>query len=249
MSAASAYDGVETAVLERRLRLPRVAAFGEVPSTLDVAHALAAAGAAAGTLVVADRQTAGRGRGGRAWVSPAGDGVWLTLVERPSDPAALEVLSLRLGLRAMRALAPFAAGELQVKWPNDLYVDGGKLGGILVEARWRDGAVDWVAVGMGVNVQAPAEQPDARGLLAGVRRADVLRALVPVVRATVAARGPLRPAEVRDFDRRHVAHGARCVEPARGVVEGVSATGALLVRDDAGVRACTSGSLVLEHAP
>jgi BirA family biotin operon repressor/biotin-[acetyl-CoA-carboxylase] ligase len=246
MSQLTAYDGVDLAVLERRLGLPRVLAFAEVPSTLDVAHALAADGAAAGTLVVADRQTAGRGRAGRSWTSAPGLGVWLTFVERPADASALEVLSLRLGLRAARALEPLAGAEVKVKWPNDVYVDGGKLGGILVEARWRDGAVDWVAVGMGVNVRAPAEQPAARGLAPGVGRAAVLEALVPALRAAVAAGGPLRPAEVREFDRRHFAQGARCVEPAPGVVAGVSAGGALLVRGAGGVRPFTSGSLVLE---
>ncbi len=246
MSAISSYDGVDTATLERRLALPRVLAFTDVPSTLDVAHALAADGADAGTLVVADRQTAGRGRGGRAWTSGAGLGVWLTLVERPADASALDVLSLRLGLRAARALEPFATGAVQVKWPNDLYVDGGKLGGILVEVRWRDRAVDWVAVGIGVNVRQSAEQPKARALAPDVARVEELSALVPVVRTTAAARGPLRPAELRDFERRHYAHGARCVEPTPGVVAGVSATGALLVRDRSGIRSFSSGSLVLE---
>ena len=159
-----AYDGVNAATLERRLGLSRLAVFAEVPSTLDVAHALAADGAAAGTLVVADQQTAGRGRCGRSWSSQPGLGVWLTLVERPADATALEVLSLRLGLRAARALEPLAGRPVQVKWPNDVYVDGGKLAGILVEARWRDQQVDWVAIGMGVNVQAPADQPGARTL-------------------------------------------------------------------------------------
>lgn len=241
------YDGVAVAALQRELAVPRVAAFAEVPSTLDVAHALAADGAEAGTLVVADRQTAGRGRAGRSWSSQPGLGVWLTLVERPADPSALEVLSLRLGLRAARALEPLAGAPVQVKWPNDVYVAGGKLGGILVEARWRDQVVDWVAVGMGVNVRAPADQPASRGLAAGATRAAVLRALVPVLRTAAAAVGPLRPAEVREFDRRHIAGGARCVEPGRGVVAGVSATGALLVRGDGGVRPFTTGSLVLEH--
>ena len=248
-TASAVYDGVPTATLAHELALAQVVAYGAVGSTLDVAHGLAAAGAPAGTLVVADRQNAGRGRGGRVWTSGAGEGVWLTLVERPNDAAALEVLSLRLGLRAARALAPFTPHPPQVKWPNDVYVDGGKLGGILVEARWRDGAPDWVAVGMGVNVRPPDAQPGARGLAPGTRRAAVLAALVPAIRSAAAATGPLRPAEVREFDHRHVAHGARCREPAPGVVAGVTATGALLVRGAAGVRPHTSGSLVLEDVP
>jgi hypothetical protein len=69
------------------------------------------------------------------------------------------------------------------------------------------------------------------------------------VRSSSDALGPLRPAEVREFDRHHVAQGRRCVAPIAGTVAGVSAAGALLVRDDDGaVRACSSGSLVLESA-
>lgn len=249
MRQAGGYDGLDEAALARRLALPRVAAYDAVPSTLDVAHALAADGADAGTLVLADRQTAGRGRGGRAWSSPSGSGVWLTIVERPRDASALEVLSLRLGLRAARALDAFADAAVQVKWPNDIYVDGGKLGGILVEARWRDGAVDWVAVGLGANLRPPADVPAARGLRAGVSRLELLDALVPALRSSAAAAGPLRPAEAREFERRHYAHGRACVEPGVGVVAGVSATGALVVRTARGLEAFTAGSLVLEGAP
>jgi BirA family biotin operon repressor/biotin-[acetyl-CoA-carboxylase] ligase len=243
-----AYDGLDADALALRLGVPRVAAFPEVPSTLDVAHALAADGAPAGTLVLADRQSAGRGRGGRSWSSPPGGGIWLTLVERPADASALEVLSLRLGLRAARALEPFAGAPVGVKWPNDVYVAGGKLGGILVEARWRDAAPDWAAVGMGVNVVAPPDVPAAGGRAPGVVRLAVLDALVPALRSAIAAGGPLRPAEVREFDHRHVAQGRRCVEPGPGTVEGVSADGALLVRNASGVRAFATGSLVLESA-
>src|SRR6185436_16510341 len=100
-------------------------------------------GAPAGTVVLADAQRGGRGRGGRRWASPPGVGVWLTLVERPADHAALEVLSLRLGLHAAAAVERFAArgggGPVRLKWPNDLYVGEGKLAGVLVEVRWRDG--------------------------------------------------------------------------------------------------------------
>ena len=85
-------------VLARELGLPAVEIFETVGSTLDVAHERAAAGAAAGTLILAEEQTAGRGRQGRSWTSEPGAGIWLTLIERPKDRASLDVLSLRVGL-------------------------------------------------------------------------------------------------------------------------------------------------------
>src|SRR4051812_42306663 len=109
--------------------------YDEVGSTLDVAHELAANGAEAGTLIVANAQTAGRGRMGRTWRSEPGAGLWITLIERPGDASALEVLSLRVGLALAPALDAFTDATVQLKWPNDLYLRGRKLGGILIEAR------------------------------------------------------------------------------------------------------------------
>ena len=159
--AALTYDAVTESELGRRLDVPRVALYDTVESTMDVAHELAERGAPAGSLVLANTQRAGRGRGGRRWLSAPGSGIWMTLVERPNDPQALEVLSLRVGIRAARALDRFAPAPIGLKWPNDLYLLGGKLGGILVETRWREGRPDWVAIGLGLNVVAPPDVPGA----------------------------------------------------------------------------------------
>ena len=156
------YDDVDGADLVRLLCVPRVAVYGETASTMDVAHVLAAAGAPAGTIVLADRQTAGRGRGGRAWLSEAGAGIWLTLIERPEDGRAIEVLALRVGLYAARILDHYAGSPVGLKWPNDLLLGKRKLAGVLIEARWQDGALQWVAIGLGVNVRAPLSMAAAR---------------------------------------------------------------------------------------
>src|SRR5204862_1572054 len=102
------YDGRRVETLALELSVPRVIAFESVGSTLDVAHELAAAGAESGTLVLADEQTSGRGRMGRAWRSEPGAGVWLTLIDRARGVAALDVLSLRIGLRLAATLDVFA---------------------------------------------------------------------------------------------------------------------------------------------
>src|SRR3954463_2517393 len=112
-------DGATGEALQRALELPRVELLESTPSTMDVAHKLAAEGARAGTLVIANEQTAGRGRGGKSWQSSSGAGLWLTLIERPRDASGLGVLSLRVGLAAAEALDRFAAEPIWVKWPND----------------------------------------------------------------------------------------------------------------------------------
>jgi BirA family biotin operon repressor/biotin-[acetyl-CoA-carboxylase] ligase len=234
--------------LARLLELPRVVAFGTVGSTLDVAHALASEGAAAGTLVIADEQTAGRGRHGRTWRSEPGAGLWLTVLERPSDVDALNVLSLRIGIAIAPALDPFALERVRLKWPNDLYVAGRKLGGILVEARWRDSRPEWVAIGVGVNVRAPAAEPKAIGLRSSISRLDVLGAIIPAIRAAAACTGALSDEERRAFAARDVAAGQQCAEPVIGTVQGIDAAGALLVQSATGMVAVRAGSLVLTEA-
>ena len=241
----ASYDGLRDDELARRLGVPIVVAFDVVGSTLDVAHTLAGEGAAAGTLVVADAQSAGRGRHGRAWRSESGGGIWLTLVERPRDTVALDVLSLRIGLALAPALDAFAAESIRLKWPNDLYVAGVKLGGILVEARWRDGAPEWVAIGVGVNVRAPLGEARATGLRAGVSRLDVLEALVPAIRDAASRTGALAPTELAAFAARDLGVGRQCVEPLVGRVRGIDASGALLVDVGSRVTAVRAGSLVL----
>ena len=235
--------------MQRALDLPRVEILETTTSTLDVAHRLASQGAPSGTLVIADEQTAGRGRDGKNWQSSAGAGLWLTLIERPKDVSGLDVLSLRVGLVSAEALDRFASEPIRLKWPNDLYVDGGKLAGILVEARWRESAVEWVAIGLGVNVRRPENVTGAAGLEPGTDRLDVLGELIPGIRATAQARGPLRREEIEEFNARDLARGRQCIQPALGRVAGISAAGELLIAIADTITPFRSGSLVLEEMP
>jgi BirA family biotin operon repressor/biotin-[acetyl-CoA-carboxylase] ligase len=214
-------------------------------STLDIAHRIAAQGAPAGSLVIANEQTAGRGRGGKSWQSSPGAGIWLTLIERPADTSGLGVLSLRVGLAAAEALDRFAPEPIRLKWPNDLYIGRGKLAGILVEARWREQAVEWVSIGLGVNVKAPENMTDAAGLELGTERLDVLGDLVPSVRKAARANGPLTADEREEFNARDLARGKACIQPAIGRVAGITPTGELLVALADSVVPFRSGSLVL----
>lgn len=240
-----AYDGTDATTLAERAGVPLLEAHAELTSTLDRAHQLGAAGAAAGTAVVADQQTAGRGRFGRSWHSEPGTGVWVAVVERPSDVVALGVLSLRLGIALADALAPFTRADVRLKWPNDLWTEAGKLAGILVEARWRGSALEWVAIGIGVNVRAHPMEPVRAGLDAGTRRPDVLAAVCGAVRSATEATGLLGERELAAWSARDLAQGRAIDEPTVGTVRGLRADGALLVETPRGVEGWQSGSLRL----
>ena len=241
------YDGRDGDALAALLGLPRVLVFDEIGSTLDVAHALGERGESAGTLILADAQTAGRGRLGRNWRSDRGAGIWLTLLERPGSAESLGVLALRIALAIAPALDAFVAEPTRLKWPNDVYIGEQKLAGVLVEARWRGPRLDWVAIGVGINVRPPAGF-DGAGLAPGAPRVDVLAAVVPALRAAARASGPLTDDELTRYACRDLALGRTCTEPANGVVAGIRADGALLVDTPAGRVACHAGSLVLAPA-
>jgi BirA family biotin operon repressor/biotin-[acetyl-CoA-carboxylase] ligase len=210
---------------------------------MDEVHRLGAEGSPGGTLVVADEQTAGRGRGGKRWTSAPGAGLWMTLLERPGTASGLDVLSLRIGLHAAPVLELFSGAPVQIKWPNDLYVGSRKLAGVLVEARWREQMADWVAIGIGVNIVAPPDIGTAVGLLAGTRRSSVILALVPALRAAAMARGPLTPAELAEYRRRDYARDRRCLKPAEGMASGITNDGALIISGEHGVTYYRAGSL------
>lgn len=216
-----------------------------VGSTMDEVHALAADGAPSGTVVLASMQDAGRGRGGRPWLSEPDAGLWFTVLERPSDVRALDVLALRVGLNLANALEDLVDGAIQLKWPNDLLVNRRKLAGILIEVRWRDGRPEWVAIGVGINRRVPEDYPLAAAIRSDVPRDLLLQRAVPAVRDAACGLGALTEQECVRWASRDAAAGRAVREPLAGTVEGISAQGALRVRDDSGhVREISSGSLV-----
>ncbi|WP_294044969.1 biotin--[acetyl-CoA-carboxylase] ligase [Sphingomonas sp.] len=150
--------GGEGAVLIADPREGRVRTVAETGSTNADMIALAANGLEEGVWLRAERQTVGRGRQGRAWVSPAGNLYASTLVRvRPSDPPAA-TLALVAAVALQEAVSAYLPGLAAIKWPNDLLIDGAKLSGILLE---RAGTA--VAVGIGVNL---AHHPDDTDRLA-----------------------------------------------------------------------------------
>ena len=136
-------------------------AHDELPSTSDAAKALAEEGAAHGEVVIAERQTAGRGRRGRAWESPPGKNLYLSIVLRPELPPQRAAEITLVASVALCEVVREAGVEAGIKWPNDLVAGGRKLAGILTEMAAEPDRVQWVVLGVGVNLNTvPEDVPD-----------------------------------------------------------------------------------------
>jgi len=139
----------------------RVFHFFKTDSTNRVALELGFAGEPEGTVVMAEEQTAGRGRAGRRWHSEKGTGLYFSVLLRPRlAPAQAPLLTMMAGLSAQAAIQALTGLEPELKWPNDLFLNGKKLGGILTEMHAEPSAVRFVVVGVGINTNQekfPAE--------------------------------------------------------------------------------------------
>jgi BirA family transcriptional regulator, biotin operon repressor / biotin---[acetyl-CoA-carboxylase] ligase len=140
-----------------------------VDSTNSRARELAEAGAPHGTVVTADEQTAGRGRQGRTWTTPPGKALLYSAILRPLDQRHL-LLPLAVPLAVCEVAEELEPGiECRIKWPNDVWVGGRKLGGVLIEAKPQDG---WAVIGVGLNLailpdEFPAELREIATSLSG----------------------------------------------------------------------------------
>lgn len=230
-----------------------------LPSTSDLLRTLAEAGEPEGLAVLARRQTAGRGRSGRSWDSPAGN-LYLSALLRPSGTPARDLpgWSLLAGVALADALAPLLPDptRLSLRWPNDLLLDGrAKCAGVLVDAA-DDGAggVAWIVVGFGANLASAPDLPDGRPTAAlGValapeavaarvldsldrwRRTRLLDGFAPV-RAAWTARGPALGTTI-------AVRGPRGL-PVAGRYDGLSEDGRLLLATGGRVQALAAGELL-----
>lgn len=173
------------------LRLGRFVSYHErVGSTMEVARGLAENGAEEGTVVLAETQEAGRGRLGRVWTSPYGLGLWFSLILRPRLlPAHVAKVTLLAAVAMARAVEEVAGVHPGIKWPNDLYLGGRKVCGILTELKGQADAVEYLILGVGINVNQreddfPVElRPVATSLhLAAGRRVERARLLALFLR-------------------------------------------------------------------
>ena len=156
MTEAFEIDEIRTALMGTRFA-GKVRHFGSVGSTNAMLLEEAAAGAAEGTVFVADEQTAGRGRGGHSWHSTAGDGLYVSALVKPSLPMREALwISLATGLAVQRAIQQTTGLVVDIRWPNDLLLGGKKCGGILVETALEDATLRYAVIGIGVNVNHAA---------------------------------------------------------------------------------------------
>jgi BirA family biotin operon repressor/biotin-[acetyl-CoA-carboxylase] ligase len=243
-------DGIPEAALARRWGVPQCALFQSLPSTLDAVHERAAQGAPGGTVVIAEEQTAGRGRDGRTWRSPAG-GVWLAMLVRTRAPV-VGALSLRVGLVLADVVDDMLdAPRAQLKWPNDVLLESRKLAGTLCESRWQGDTPQWLALGIGVNVAnaIPAELAGRAIALAevlpAVRRIDLLDRLVPALLPLTTHHAPLTDSECSAFAQRDWLRGRLIRAPLVGRAAGVRPDGALFVDTDAGPGVVREGHVEL----
>lgn len=135
--------------------------YEETDTTNNRARELALEGAPEGTLVVAEKQTAGRGRRGKVWESPLGTGIWMSLVLRPQImPAEASVLTLLCGLATAEAIEVETGLSAGIKWPNDILINGKKAVGILTEMDCEMSEVHFVIPGIGINVNTASFPPE-----------------------------------------------------------------------------------------
>jgi BirA family biotin operon repressor/biotin-[acetyl-CoA-carboxylase] ligase len=235
--------------------------FEELPSTSDHAKSLADEGAAHGEVVVAERQTAGRGRRGRSWSSPARKNLYLSVVLRPQlPPQRASELTLVASI-ALCDVVRQAGVDAGIKWPNDITARGRKLAGILTEMTAEPEVVHWVVLGIGVNLNArPEDFPEE---LREVATSVSMERGQPVPRALFAA---ALLTQLEEWLDRHAAEGFEPIRKAwcersvtlgrrvqvrtdgrdiEGLAEAIDDTGALLVRAGDRLERVVAGDVVL----
>lgn len=259
------WEGFSADELAGRWGVPSVHLFSLVRSTNDSARGLADGGAPHGTLCLAEAQTAGRGRSGRAWSSPPGLGVWMSLVARPASLPAPGLLPILVGLAAAEAIDPFVKpATTQVKWPNDLQLAGRKVAGILCEGSWDGARPGSVVVGIGMNVlHAPddflgevRETATSLRIAAGWSppRAEVAGAVASaVMRALANPPAQLTGAMLDALRRRDALEGRQVrvtgAHETAGTALGITPAGALLLRTEEGrLQTITSGTVRLAES-
>ena len=243
LSARDVKRGLSTAVVGRRVRCYR-----SLASTMDTARRLAGDGASEGTVVLAERQTRGRGRFNREWVSPPGGNLTLSIVLRP-PVERLHLLNMAASVALVDAIHAATGLPASVKWPNDVRVNGRKVAGVLIEARAGDGG-GYAILGVGLNVNhdpTPSLAPPAEATsLAAALGRPIER--LPVLRVFLRSLDALCAPEADDEalfrrwkaaldtlgQRVRVAWGGDGRAVAEGVAVDVERNGDLVLRRDDG---------------
>jgi BirA family transcriptional regulator, biotin operon repressor / biotin---[acetyl-CoA-carboxylase] ligase len=141
-----------------------------VKSTQAQAHQVAAEGAEDGALVIADQQVGGKGRLGRVWHSPSGTGIWMSLLLRPKlELQQCPQLTLVAAVAVVEAIRNYTGLPVTIKWPNDILLHGKKLCGILTELNAEANVVNYIIIGIGINVNTPSFPDELRSVATSLR--------------------------------------------------------------------------------
>lgn len=233
-----------------------------IGSTNDEARRLASLGEPEGAVVAADSQTAGRGRAGRAWVTPSGAAIAMSVILRPrTAPAHLTQIALVGGLAVLEGVRQVVDLPLQIKWPNDVLARGKKVAGVLAEASFAGEMLEYVVIGIGVNVNAgpPSDlmlEYAATSLAAEAGSPLDREAVMNSILAAFAARySQLGAPELAAAWSEHLAMRGEPVRVAGmagtfiGRLEGVTGEGAMVVRLENGeARIVLAGDVRLREA-
>lgn len=257
-------DEIADALAQTRPRLGplglRLLWFDDIGSTNDRALAWAEAGAEEGCVVLADAQSAGRGRLGRTWASPAGAGIYVSVVLRPA-PQAMPLLTMAAGLGVSEGIAAATGLPTYVKWPNDVCVAGRpprKLAGLLAEAGSSPDRVLHVVLGIGINVLPAAYPPDVaaratslegelgRPVSRGAVLAECLAGVWHRYQMLTAGRSADVLAAWRERAAATLGRRVEWDDPTgtrRGIARDVDPSGALVVAVESGVVRLTAGEV------
>lgn len=248
-----AADDIRARLNTRIIGRQGIICLAQTDSTNSHAKRLAHEGAPEGTVVLAESQTSGRGRRGRSWFSPAGQSIYASIILRPAmAPSQTPQITLMTAVAVARALQKSTGLNATIKWPNDILISDKKIAGILTEITTEMDTVDYVVVGLGVNVNTTAADmpPDIRSIATSVRiesgsRFSRINLLCTLLHHFESSYGTLQrdgfkpimaqwremsdiigqPVHVDVLDTRHT-----------GIVEAVDDDGVLILKDDSGQR-------------
>ncbi|MFH2138587.1 MAG: biotin--[acetyl-CoA-carboxylase] ligase [Candidatus Omnitrophota bacterium] len=225
----------------------KIIAYASITSTNDAAYTLAEQGAAEGTLVVAEQQTKGKGRMGRTWNSPHGEGIYGSLILRPEiTPDEAGKITLMASVSIAQTIRQLTGLEAEIKWPNDILIGKDKICGILTEMSAEPDMVKFIILGFGINVNTDKRKlpPHATSislkLARDIRRVDFLKELLQGMESHYEKIKKKRFGLIIDEWRNLSSTlGKRIKVKWRGaMIEGqaldVDERGALIVRDDVG---------------
>ena len=234
--------------------------FDTLDSTNICAKRMAEEGAPNGTLVIADKQTAGRGRCGRTWETPKGTAIAMTLLMRPNlRPEKASMLTLVMGMAVTRAVNELYSLNCQIKWPNDVIIHGKKVCGILTEMSAEMDRINYLVVGIGINANIPLESfpediRDKAGSISGILGHDIDR-VVFLQKILTYMENLYVDVLKNGFDwaldqwREYSITLGQLIdvvgvqEQFAGVAEDIDEDGALLVRTDTGLRRVLAGDV------